>query len=181
MQVGSPVPLRWYALRVRSNHEWKVTDSLRTKGFEHLLPVYRIRRRWSDRMREVEQPLFAGYVFSRFLVDHRQPILTIPGVIEVVGSGRHPVPIDDGEMQALERMTTAMLAAEPWPYLRVGDAVRVDRGPLAGLDGRLTAFRKPARLVLSVTLLQRAVAVEIDEHWVTPIRSSWPDTRVSVS
>lgn len=165
---------RWFAVRVRSNHEWKVADSLRTKGFEEFLPVYRVRKRWSDRMRDVELPLFSGYVFSRFLVERRLPILTIPGVIDIVGSGRMPVPVDDAEIEALQRVATE--TTEPWPYVRVGDAVRVDRGPLAGLEGRLTAMRNPARLVLTVTLLQRAIAVEIDESCLTPIANTWPGT-----
>ena len=170
----TPTRLHWFALHVRSNHEWRVADSLQTKGFEKFLPVYRVRRRWSDRMRDVDQPWFRGYVFSRFVVERRLPVLTIPGVIDIVGNGRTPTPVDDSEIEGLQRVARGMLAAEPWPYLRVGEAVRVDRGPLAGLEGRLTTIRKPARLVLTVSLLQRAVAVEIDEQCVTPITQSWP-------
>jgi transcription antitermination factor NusG len=159
----------WFALRVRSNYEKKVADALRGKGYEEFLPVYRQRRRWSDRVREVELPLFKGYVFSRFDVDKRLPILTIPGVVSIAGCGRAPLAIDSAEIASLQHMVRLNLEAEPWPYLHVGQQVSIDRGPLAGLQGVLTAIKKPCRLVLAVSLLQRAVAVEIDEQWVSPL------------
>jgi len=162
-------PPHWFALRVRSNQERKVALSLATKDIEHLLPLSRQRRRWSDRMRDIEVPLFKGYVFSRFCVERRLPILQTPGVVDIVGHGKMPVPVDDPEMEAIQQIAASSETAEPWPYLRVGTLVRVDRGPLEGLEGRLVAIKKPARLVVSVTLLQRAVAVEIEEYWVTPI------------
>jgi transcription antitermination factor NusG len=160
---------QWFALRVRSNHERLVADAVRGKGFEEFLPVYRCRRRWSDRMRDVELPLFRGYVFSRFEVDRRLPILTIPGVVGIAGCGRTPIAIDDGEIEALQRVVDSRLEAEPHPYLRVGQHVRIDRGPLTGLEGVLSSVKKSHRLVVAVTLLQRAVAVEIEERWVTPL------------
>jgi transcription antitermination factor NusG len=164
----------WFAVRVRSNHERKVASSLEHRGIESFLPLYRKRCRWSDRMREVDYPLFTGYVFSRFAVERRLPVLQVPGVVSIVGRGREPVPVDAGEMQALRLLVASIQAAEPFPYLRIGDRVRVDRGPLKGLEGQLVASRRGSRFVVSVSLLQRAVAVEIDERWVTPMAGAAP-------
>ncbi|MFN8062111.1 MAG: UpxY family transcription antiterminator [Vicinamibacterales bacterium] len=159
----------WFAVRVRSNFERIVADALQGKGYERFLPAYRCKRRWSDRIREVDLPLFPGYVFARFAVEKRLPILMTTGVIEVVGYGKTPVPVDPAEIEALQRVVEARLGAEPCPYLRVGQRVRVDRGALAGVEGVLTSIKKSQRLVLAVTLLQRAVAVEIDESSVAAL------------
>jgi transcriptional antiterminator NusG len=161
--------VEWYAVRVRSNYEKRVADALQGKDIEQFVPMYRRRVRWSDRMRERESPLFAGYVFAHFDVERRLPVLQLSGVVSIVGCGKTPQPIDHGEIDALRLVAATALSAEPWPYLRVGDAVRVDRGPLAGLEGRLVSVRKSKRLIVAVSLLQRAVAVEIEEHWVTPV------------
>lgn len=171
----------WFALRVRSNYERKVAEALRGKGYEEFLPVYRQRKRWSDRMRDVELPLFKGYVFSRFNVEKRLPILTIPGVVGIAGSGRMPLPIELHEIEALQRVAQLNLDAEPCPYLRVGQRVTIDRGPLAGLDGVLTSIKKPYRLVLAVTLLQRAVSIEIDEQWVSPLDHDLPSLHTGIA
>lgn len=171
----------WFALRVRSNYERKVADALKGKGYEEFLPVYRQRRRWSDRMREVELPLFKGYVFSRFEVERRLPILTIPGVVGIAGSGHTPLPVDTLEIEALQRVVRLSLGAEPCPYLELGQRVYIDRGPLAGLEGVLTSIKRPCRLVLAVTLLQRAVSVEIDERWVSPLDEHSPLPRIDIA
>src|SRR5580704_5645490 len=99
-------PGRWFAVRV--------------KGFEEFLPLYRDRRRWSDRFKWIELPLFPGYVFCRLDSENRLPILTIPGVLHFVGIGKTPVPIDDSEITAIQMATGSGLFAEPWPFLEVG-------------------------------------------------------------
>jgi transcription antitermination factor NusG len=139
------------------------------KGYEEFLPVYQSRRRWSDRVKSVELPLFPGYVFCRLNVEYRLPILTIPGVLHFVGLGRVPVPIDDAEVADLQTAVRCGLEVGPWPYLDVGQRVRLEAGPLAGLEGILVEQRKQHRIVVSVSLLQRSVAVEIEADWVTPL------------
>jgi len=161
--------LRWYAVRVRSNREWTVAAAARGKGIEEFVPRYRVRRQWSDRVREVELPLFAGYVFCRLDVRQRLPVLTIPGVVGFVGTREGPLPVEEEEIAALQRVASSGAPAAPWPYLQVGQRVRITRGPLRGLEGLLAVVKSDYRLVVSVTLLQRSVAVEVDRDAIVPI------------
>jgi transcription antitermination factor NusG len=156
----------WYALRVRSRHEDVVALHLHGRGYESFLPLYKSRRRWSDRFKEIELPLFPGYVFCRFDPLNRLPILTVPGIVHVVGVGRTPISIDQTEIAAIQAAVKSGLPRQPWPYLEIGHKVRIERGPLCGVEGILLGFRGRQRLVLSVTLLQRSVAVQVDEALV---------------
>ena len=163
--------VQWFALQVRSQHEKTVASTLRDKGYEEFLPLCQIKRRWSDRVKRLEVPLFPGYVFCRFDVEKRLPILVTPGVLFIVGVGKIPCPIDNSEVVALQSIVKSGLQAEPWPFLKIGQRVRIEQGSLAGVEGILLSPKSSYRLVVSVTLLQRSVAVEIDRDWVTPISS----------
>jgi transcription antitermination factor NusG len=165
------VKFPWFALQVRSRYEQGVADHLDGKGYELFLPLYRCRKRWSDRVKEVEAPLFPGYLFCRLNPQDRLPILKTPGVIQVVGSNRTPTAVDEHEIQAIQAMVASGIPNQPWPFLATGDRVRIESGPLSGLEGILVEFKGNHRLVLSVTLLQRSVAVEIDSAFVTSLRS----------
>lgn len=162
----------WFALFVRVNHEKIVSAALRSKGYEEFLPLCRSRRRWSDRTKEVQSPLFSGYVFCRLDLNRRLPILTTTGVHSIVGNGKVPVPVPELEIDNLRLLVGSQLQAEPWPYTKVGQKVRIEQGALSGLEGILVALKKPCRVVVSVTLLQRSVAVEIDEAWASPVIES---------
>jgi len=162
---------QWFALQVRSQHEKTVALTLRDKGYEEFFPVCQIKRRWSDRIKRLEAPLFPGYVFCRFDVDKRLAILVTPGVRFIVGIGKIPTPIDASEVVALQSIVKSGLPVEPWPFLEIGQRVRIERGSLEGVEGILLKPKSSYRLVVSVTLLQRSVAVEIDRDWVTPISS----------
>ncbi len=159
----------WYALRVKPNWEKRVAQQLRGKGYEGFLPAYRVRRRWSDRWKELDVPLFPGYVFCRLSPQHQTPVLQTAGVILVVGFGGKPAPVRDEEIAALQRIVASGLEAGPWPYLQVGRKVRIEDGPLAGVEGILLEIRPRNKLVVSVTLLQRSVAVEVDGCRVLPL------------
>jgi transcription antitermination factor NusG len=159
----------WYAIRVRSRFEQAVSTALRGKGYEDYLPVYRSRRRWSDRSKDLELPLFPGYLFCRFDVQVRLPILTTPGVISIVGTGRAPVAICDQEIDAIQAVIRSGLHVQPWPQLVVGSRVVIEEGPLKGLEGVAMDVKKKYRLFVSVPLLQRSVSVEIDREWVRPL------------
>jgi transcription antitermination factor NusG len=159
----------WFAVRVRSRTEKIVATMIRSRGFDEFLPLYQSRRRWSDRFKSVELPLFPGYVFCRLNLESRLPILTIPGVAGFVGVGRLPVPIDNEEIAAIQCAVGAGLMTEPFPYVEMGQRVRLIEGPLKGLEGFLVEVRKEQRLAVSVSLLSRSVAVEIDRHWVRPL------------
>lgn len=167
--AGSRNSNPWFALYVKPRAEKVVSMIARNKGFEEFLPLYQSRRRWSDRYQSVELPLFPGYVFCRLNLECRLPLLTIPGVLGVVGTGKIPAPIDDAEIAAIQATVQSGLLAEPYPFLDVGQRVRLKEGPLAGLEGFLVEVRKHQRIAVSVSLLKRSVAVEIERHWVRPL------------
>lgn len=169
----SPSTLPWFALQTRPRWEKYVSHALEGKGYEPFLPLYTCRRRWSDRIKEVELPLFAGYVFCRLnLEERRLPVLTTPGVRQIMGIGRTPVPIPDSEIDAVRAIIASGLAAKPWLSIRVGQRVRIRAGSLAGVEGVYTASRKHYRLVVTVELLHRSVAVEVDQTWVEAVGST---------
>lgn len=164
-QVSYP----WFAVQVRPRYEKLVAQVLENKGYEQFLPLQRQRRAWSDRIKKIDQPLFPGYLFARFDPSSRLPILITPGVIRVVASAGTPLPVDVKEIDAIRAIVSSGLAAQPWPYLTVGQRVSIGHGSLRGLEGILVAVKNSRRLVLSVTLLQRSVAVEIDQEVVTAV------------
>jgi transcription antitermination factor NusG len=167
--------LRWYALYVRRRYEKIVESNLADKGYEVFLPMYRSRRRWSDRTKVIEQPLFSGYVFCRFEIGNRLPVLVVPGVNFIVGLGQGATPIDPAELNAVRLATTSGLPCEPWAYLKIGTRVRVHHGPLTGLEGFVVDVGKTFKLVISLNLLGRSVAVELHKDTVTPIDVPNPD------
>lgn len=160
---------QWFALRVKSNCERLVASIAHSKGFEAFLPLHQCRRRWSDRFKSVEVPLFPGYVLCRLNPEYRLPLLTVPGVLHLVGFGRVPVPIDDAEVAAIRIAVQSGLPVEPWSFLDVGQRVRVEFGPLAGVEGILVEMRQQRRIVVSLTLLKQSVAVEVEADWVSPL------------
>ena len=162
----------WFALQVRVRWERSTAAILAGKGYRALLPLYRSQRRWSGRSREVSSPLFPGYVFCQFDVTKRLPILVTPGVIAVVGRGRVPVPVAEAEITAIQALISSGLPAEPWPYLEVGQRVRIEDEALYGVEGILIRFKGAQRIVVSVSLLRRSVALEIDRARVSPARST---------
>jgi transcription antitermination factor NusG len=162
----------WFALQVRTRQEAGVSEQLSGHGYEQFLPLYKVRKRWSDRIKEVDAPLFPGYLFCRFNPHDRLPILKTPGVIQIVGFKNGPSAVEESEILSIQTLVAAGVPHQPWPFLATGDRVRIESGPLLGLEGILTEVKRSHRLVLSVTLLQRSVAVEIDSAHVTAIGSS---------
>jgi transcription antitermination factor NusG len=160
----------WYALQVRSRKESYVASQILGQGYECLLPTYRSVRKWSDRVKELEQPLFPGYLFCRFDFQNRRPVITTPGVLQIVGYGRTAIPVSDEEIQALQLAISSGISKQPWPYLEVGQRVRVVYGTLTGLEGILVNVKGNHRVVLSVTLLQRSVAMEVESSWLSPTK-----------
>lgn len=159
----------WYALRVKSRHENTVAAHLQARGFSSFLPFYKCRRRWSDRFKEIELPLFPGYVFCQFNALNRMPILSVPGTVHVVGAGKTPVPVEPAEIAAIQAAVKSGLPSQPCPFLRIGQKVRIEDGPLCGVEGILTDFKGHQRLVLSISLLRRSVAVQVNEACVRPL------------
>src|SRR5579884_2394274 len=161
--IGADPPLDgtehhpWYAIRVKSRFEFVTSQALNEKGYPQFLPCYRSRRNWSDRTREIDLPLFPGYLFCRF--DARDPyrVLSSPGVVHVVSAGKNALPLDEREVAAIRAVCRSGLRTQPWPFLQVGRRVVVERGPLAGTEGIVTEMKKEFRLVVSITMLQRSV------------------------
>jgi transcription antitermination factor NusG len=172
--IMSSSNLPWYAIRVKSRCERSVSDALRHKGYDEFLPLYSSRRRWSDRIKVIQMPLFSGYLFCKFSLAERVPILATPGVVLIVGQGKTPLPIESGEVEAIRTALASGQQVMPWPRLEVGRTVRIEEGSLRGLQGVLLRFKGANQLILGVQLLQRAVAVEVPENWVTPCDDTKP-------
>jgi transcription antitermination factor NusG len=172
-----PQVLPWYAVRLRPNVEKTAAKALRSKDYDEFLPLYRTRRRWSDRYVTADLPLFPGYLFCRIDLRKRLPLLTTPGVIEIVSSCGAPVPVDEAEIAAVQSVVRSALPAEPWLGLAVGERVRIQEGPLRGLQGVLQQANGACRLLVSVTLLHRSVSVQVDRSWVYPL--AWEEHPIS--
>lgn len=168
--VGRSEP--WFALRVRSNHERVAVTHLTERGYEQFCPTFRTERQWSDRKKTIEKYLFPGYVFCRLNPDDRLPVLMVPGVMNLVRFETQPAAIPDSEIEHIRTMVGSGLLVSPWPYLSVGQAVLIERGPLAGVEGILQRIKKTFRLVVSVNLLQRSVSTEVDRDWVRPVNTN---------
>jgi transcription antitermination factor NusG len=164
--------LPWYAIRVRSNAEKTVFNALGHKGYDPYLPLYRKRTQWSDRVKDLECALFPGYVFCPLDLAHRHALLSTPGVVSLVGFGGTAVPIPASEIESVRTAVSSGLPSVPWPFIKEGDRVRVCRGSMKGLEGLLVQDRGRCRVLVSVELLQRSIAVEIDRDWVEPLAAS---------
>jgi transcription antitermination factor NusG len=169
-QENLPKNHPWYAIHVQAKFEKVASIVLHEKGFEEFLPLYRAKRHWSDRVKQLDLPLFPGYLFCRIDVTGRLlRIVTTPGVLGIVSAGKCPIAVSDQEIEAVQAVVRSGLPAMPWPGLNPGSPVLVERGPLAGMEGIVLDVNKKYRLIVSVPLLQRAVAVEVEREWLRPL------------
>lgn len=152
----------WFALTTRPNHEHAVTRGLINQGLETYLPVYRARKRWSDRVRESDAVLFPGYVFCRFGLREKLRVLQAPGVRSIVGSGKEPVPVEEDEISAVRAVLSSGRAIAPWPYVRIGQSVIIEHGPFSPLRGVILRTKGSWRVVVSVEALGSSISVEVD-------------------
>ncbi len=160
---------RWYAAYTSSNHEKRVAEQMGVRGVEHFLPLYASIRRWRNGRVTLQRPLFPGYVFVRIALREKLRVQQIPGVAWLVGFDGILAALPDEEIEALRASLGTGMQAEPHPYFTSGRRVRVTNGPMAGLQGVLRRRKNNARLVVSLHLIQRAMAVEIDEADVEPV------------
>ena len=161
---------RWYAVQTCANHENRVSQQLRQRTVEAYLPLYESVRQWKDRRMRLELPLFPGYVFVHLALHDRLRVLQTPSVVRLVGFGGQPAALPDQEIEALRQGLTHDLRLEPHPYLKVGNRVRVRTGPLQGLEGILVRKKNKTRFVISLDLIMRSVAAEIDVAELESIR-----------
>jgi transcription antitermination factor NusG len=158
---------QWYALQVKPRHEKVVAAALRGKRYEEFLPLKTVRRRWSDRVCSIETPLLPGYTFCRFDPLEKLIVLRTPGLRRIVGVGDVPAPVEEQEIAALQIVVRGEAVVAPHPYLQSGQQVRLENGPLSGLRGLLLPAQGRRQLVVSVTLLQRSLAVEVEPKWIS--------------
>jgi transcription antitermination factor NusG len=166
--------LPWYAIHVRCHAEKNVSRILEGRGYEQYLPFYRERSRWSDRVKQLDLPLFPGYVFCRLEVALRRPVLTVPGVVAIVGFGSTFAPVPEDQISAVRDIVRSGLPSGPWPFLKEGQRIRVSNGALEGVEGFLVQIKNEYRVVVSVPLLQRSVAVEIDRDCIQALPAVLP-------
>lgn len=171
----------WYVIRLRSNFERVASASLQERGYETFLPLYRTRRKWSDRVKEVELPLFPGYIFCRFDRRNKLPIVMCPGVVSILESLDGPIAVPDHEVAAVQAVLNSGLAFGSYPFLQEGQPVIVERGPLKGTEGVVVRLKGVYRLVVSVFLLQRSVAAEIDRDSVRALPMPKPAVGLRLS
>lgn len=156
-------PANWYALYTAPRHEKLVVDQINRQGFECFLPLYRSVRRWKDRRKELAMVLFPGYVFVQMALQNRLRVLQLPGVVRLVSFNGQPAALPDLEIDSLRTHLSNAGMIEPHPYLSVGQRVRVCSGPLRGLEGIILRTKDRCRIVLSIHLIMRSVAVEVGE------------------
>jgi len=170
LDVDANVQARWYAAYTRANHERRVADQLAERTVEYFLPQYESVRKWKDRRVRLQMPLFPGYVFVHLALQNRLKVLQVPGVAYLVGFGGLPTALPETEMEIMRSGLSQGLRAEPHPFLSVGRRVRITSGPFAGLKGILKQRKNSLRVVVSLELIQRAVAVDVDAADVEALR-----------
>lgn len=160
----------WYAAYTSANHEKRVAEQLARMSVEHFLPLYDSVRRWKDRRMKLKLPLFPGYVFVRLALRDRLQVLQVPGVAKLVGFNGTPAELPQKEMEALRASLADGVRAVPHPYLKIGQRVRVKAGALGGLEGILAKKKNGTRFVMSLDLIMRSMAVEIDVAELESVR-----------
>ena len=153
----------WYALYTCPRHEKYVAEQIERRRFSCFLPWYRSVRRWKDRRKELELTLFPGYVFVRMALENRLQILELPGVVRLVSFNGQPAVVPAEEIEVLRDRLSGAKSVEPHPYLRTGRRVRVRHGAMSGLEGIVVRRKERCRVVFSIDLIMRSVAVEVDE------------------
>lgn len=167
-ETALPGDSKWYALAVKPRHDKAVSRTLENKGYKTFVPLYRKRHRYASRFKEADLPLFPGYVFCRFNSRTKLPVVTTPGVIQILGAGHVPIPVDETEIASLQTALKLQVSTRPFPFLEAGQRVRITEGALAGVEGVVMSSKQYLRLVVSITLLQRSVLLEIDRDCVHP-------------
>jgi transcription termination/antitermination protein NusG len=163
---------QWFAVWTRSRQEKVAASMLQTVGVPYFLPLKTEIRQWTDRKQTVQVPLFSGYLFVRIDLnkDSRLQILKTPGIVGLVGNNMGPLPIPDQQIEDIRTILTQSIEYTVLPFLREGDRVRVVRGPLAGMEGRLVRINSMSRLLISIEMIHKTLAVNISRQDVEPLQ-----------
>ena len=167
--IGGAIETNWYAAYTFAHHEKRVTRQLEEHRIQAFLPTYQSVRRWKDRRKVLELPLFPSYVFVQMNAKNRLDVLRLPGVLGVVSFQGKPAPVASAEIENLRHGLVDRTTIHPHPYLKAGRMVKIRSGSMAGLEGVVVRKRGSIRLVLSISLLQRSVSVDIDEADIEPV------------
>jgi transcription antitermination factor NusG len=171
----------WFALQTMPRSEKKIDYLLKQKGYECFVPIYRQKRKWSDRTVEIDLPLFPTYLFCYLKPSILGKVIATQGVTRIVGFGGKPVEIAVEEIEALRLLASSNFIREPWRYLPDGTPVVVETGPLAGTRGIICPSENGRRLIVSITLLQRSVAIQLDEDTVISVVADYRESRARLS
>jgi transcriptional antiterminator RfaH len=161
----------WYAIQVRARQEIRVSEALRAKGYETFVPLYQLKKKWSDRNKICELPLFPSYTFCRFDPQIKFSIISTPGVTRIVGFGTKPIPVEDSEIESLKIVSDSGVMCLPHPFFKAGERVEVVEGPLAGVKGVVLSVGRKSRIVISVELVHSSAVVEVDQ-WSIALRKN---------
>jgi transcription termination/antitermination protein NusG len=151
----------WLVLHVVANHEKRVAQFLSVRSIEYFLPLYTERSRWTDRWVTVERPLFAGYVFVRFPLQNRISVISVPGVIRLLGNG-HAETVSVEEMERIRNGLASGYLLRPHPFLKIGTSVRVRSGIFEGVEGVVAEFAHRCKVILSLNGLNQCYSLEVD-------------------
>lgn len=176
MTISDESLRHWFAAQVWAGREQLCATHLRVRGYEVFLPCYCELRRWSDRVKKVERALFPGYIFCRLWGDALAKVVATPGLIRIVGDGERPLRIPIDEIETIQRIVTTGVTARPWAFPQAGQRVRIERGPLRDVEGFVVRTTHGNRLIVSIALLQRSVAVEIDAECVSVPPAALPES-----
>jgi len=162
----------WYAGYTASRHEKRVAEHFAQRGVEHFLPLYETIHRWNNGRHRVQLPLFPGYIFVRIALRDRLRVIEVPGFVRLVGFSSLPHPLPEADINRMKEALNKGVLAEPYPYLTVGTRVEIRNGPLQGMTGILLRRQNKCRVVISVDLIMRSMAVDVDASDVIPIQGS---------
>jgi len=162
----------WFAAYTVAHHEKRVARQLADRAIPHYLPLYQSVRQWKDRKMRLDLPLFPGYVFVQIALRDRLKVIQLPSLVQLVGFGGQPAALPESDVAVIRVCLERIARIEPHPVISAGQRVRIVRGAFAGMEGIMTRIKGTSRLVLSVSLIMRAVAIEVDDIDVEPIQHS---------
>ncbi len=180
MKIDSDIPAacesetdrHWHAIYVRPSHEVQVAKRFSIREIESYLPQYQVEHRWKNRCtKKLDLPLFPGYIFAHISPGERVRVLEVPSVLWVVGAGGRPTPLPDSDVDALRAGLHAR-NAQPHPFLKVGERVRIRGGALAGMEGVVVRSKNHIRVIISLDLIMQSVSVEVDWDELEPVARS---------
>ncbi len=160
---------KWIAVYTKPRHEKTVEKELQKKEFEVYLPLLKQRRKWSDRKKWVEFPLFRSYIFVKTEIKNALFVLQTLGVVKVVKFGGEVAVIQNDSIQAIKLMIEGGYSPEATHYFVKGDPVEVKDGPLKGLVGEVIRVDNHDRLLVRVDAIQHSVSVQINRAFLKSV------------